>query len=483
MWIEVSQDFQENRDKYKDFRDALSDSHLDEEEQEELTIKYYTECSEIQEDTQEQCEELRREIDSYKEMTEMSRSDIKVLQTIIGFSWNQRDSLRWPSTFAGYMEIWAKYEIFSWMWPKQMTEIFIPYIEEMFMSLWENEKKDIQATVGTSNDGVFWPKTLSKILENFDRVRDDFLNTSIQQDIEPEIEEIEETQATEEVILASNIPWDHHPKIILPEEELSQYPQEEIEEATTWIEEKVSNYNMKRLHLYFEIEEGNIEWLAVAVMDFQSKYSLDNSDELDVDWKPWSGTLWKIDFTEIDRELLPETNREFIDSFVPDHWKEAVTKFVVSLEPNEILSPSDPITVCDSSNNSAIYLIDGEYKTFPVIYGSWGFSNGYVASGDQKTPRWVPMRFGSVRIPSSPYWDASNGQESSTVMWASLQSTETQTTQDWIQTWKWFHWVADHRMEKMEDTTIWCVGMWVWIVREIARDIQSNWNKWYWFIA
>lgn len=475
MWIEQTH----NPEMIKSVYDQIkatdeSPKELTQDERSKLISSYENECKDIQDETCSSLQELEKVMHIFEEVSSLDPEVIKKVQMIIGVKrWSGRDGIFGPASF----ELFDDYKNetnFSW----GVEELLQKYKDFGEIFLLSDDKHLLQPIGG--KDGQYGQGTFKHMLMqgSHDIAEEEVLIVNAELTVD-------ETSSDEQIGT-----WSHHSEIFIPEEnknnpeeELSQYPQEKIEEAMSWIEEKVSNYNMKRLHLYFEIEEGNIEWLAVAVMDFQSKYSLDNSDELDVDWKPWSGTLWKIDFTEIDRELLPETNREFIDSFVPDHWKEAVTKFVVSLEPNEILSPSDPITVCDSSNNSAIYLIDGEYKTFPVIYGSWGFSNGYVASGDQKTPRWVPMRFGSVRIPSSPYWDASNGQESSTVMWASLQSTETQTTQDWIQTWKWFHWVADHRMEKMEDTTIWCVGMWVWIVREIARDIQSNWNKWYWFIA
>ena len=79
---EVAQNFEENRDKYKDFRDALSDSHLDQEEKAELTDKYYSECAEVHTETQDVCEELRKELDFYKEMTDMSRDEISRLQIL-----------------------------------------------------------------------------------------------------------------------------------------------------------------------------------------------------------------------------------------------------------------------------------------------------------------------------------------------------------------------------------------------------------------
>jgi len=43
-------------------------------------------------------------------------------------------------------------------------------------------------------------------------------------------------------------------------------------------------------------------------------------------------------------------------------------EFVHKLPNNEVLKPSDPITLADSSRKEAMYLVNGEYQTFPVIF-------------------------------------------------------------------------------------------------------------------
>ncbi|MCD5375347.1 hypothetical protein LR010_02775 [Candidatus Gracilibacteria bacterium] len=229
MSVEVSQNIEKNHSKYTDFRDALSDSHLDEDEKDKLTEKYYKECDEIHEETQDSCMQLQNEMSLYKEMTEMSRDEVKTLQTILGFTGNQRDGLRGPNTFANYMELSNKYDIFSGMSPKQVVGEFIKNIKSIFESLSQDERKELQRTVGTGDDGIYGSNTRGKILQNFENVREVFLRASIQvegtgvanQDDEPAVLQQEEPS------VVVSVPGNHHPDIFTPEVSIELLSQDE----------------------------------------------------------------------------------------------------------------------------------------------------------------------------------------------------------------------------------------------------------------
>jgi len=186
---------------------------------------------------------------------------------------------------------------------------------------------------------------------------------------------------------------------------------------------------------------------------------------------------------------IPKSNREFIDKFVPRKWKKEFAKFAKSLKPREILRPWDPIVVCNSSTNRALFIKNGKYKEVTVWFWVNGFSDWYVGTGDKKTPRWVVTRFSSVNIPKDPYGDASNSG-SKTLKWAALMWNDTITTEKvplkngklWYkQTGKWHHGVVDRRVWRNDSNG--CVTYAVSDIRRIASSVKSNWGKWYWFVA
>ena len=263
MWAEQSQDFQQNRLKYKDIREALSDSHLSEDESAELREKYYWECEEIHQETHDECDELTTEIELYREITQMSRTEIEKLQIL---SWVQNvDGLRWPTTFASYLEIWNRFQDFTDVSPKEVIEKY----EEIFSSVWEifnnfseeSERQNIQQRVWAWADGSFGPNTFKAIMKNplSDTSINDLFYTVSVSDVQEDIETVDivqqeeiiwdqkgepetiientEITSTEEVNqIASRIPWDHHPELIEEQELLSD--EEKIEkfiDESRWI--------------------------------------------------------------------------------------------------------------------------------------------------------------------------------------------------------------------------------------------------------
>lgn len=169
MPLESTQSFEQDRNKYIDFRDMLADSSLSPEEVEDLKMRYDEECQEIESETMWLCSELLLEIEQYKEMTDMSREQIQKLQILTGIPKSQIDGLRGPTSFAQYQlfidttpELWQ-------LWPKSLSEKYDEIFENAeteFNSLSSQERKDIQSQSWAAADGVFGPNTFQKICES-----------------------------------------------------------------------------------------------------------------------------------------------------------------------------------------------------------------------------------------------------------------------------------------------------------------------------
>jgi len=98
--VEQNPTFAEQQEKYTDLRDALSDGNLSDQEREELQERYYTDCEEVHRETASKCDDLRKEVEIYTEMSQMSQRDIEKLQILSGT--NTLDGLRGPKTFGRY---------------------------------------------------------------------------------------------------------------------------------------------------------------------------------------------------------------------------------------------------------------------------------------------------------------------------------------------------------------------------------------------
>lgn len=200
--MENIQGIEQSREKYKDFREMLSDSHLSDEEKAELQESYEYECDATQEEAHDMCHELQKEIEAYNDMQNMSREQIEKLQILSGIPKNQIDGIRWPNTFAYYST-----SRFSDLLPREVSqkyeEVFSNF-ENIFESLDIEERKVVQRQVWAHDDGIFWPNTFQKICEHLQK------NTEIEsiflKDTQSEVweeawsEEISEVQEPEEEI-------------------------------------------------------------------------------------------------------------------------------------------------------------------------------------------------------------------------------------------------------------------------------------------
>jgi len=180
MWIEQS-NFEANRNKYIDFRDAFSDSLLSEQEQTDIEQSYYQECEQIHDDAQTLCDELQNEILQYQSMTEMSREEVKDLQII---SWAQDiDGLRGPNTFAYYKNLISLFWNLNIKSPKETYNVLYSHCEDIFNSQDTiDEKKNIQKSAWSGTDWVFWPNTFQAIMQNIhnsNELQDLFLSKSV----------------------------------------------------------------------------------------------------------------------------------------------------------------------------------------------------------------------------------------------------------------------------------------------------------------
>ena len=213
MSVESSQNFEENKQKYRDLSEMMQDSHLNDSEKEQLEESYYSDCKEIHEEAALACSVLEKELAIYKEFKKLSPENLKKLQVL---GWVNDDWERGPTTFAAILALWEKFpamKAFS-LWEKlwEYKKIFVQY-ETTFNSFGEEaageeKKKDIQRKSGAYPDWEFGPSTFKHILKNPLIIRDYFL----------------ETQDTIQVVAAEEFQWDE--RVIDVSELQDQVPQE-----------------------------------------------------------------------------------------------------------------------------------------------------------------------------------------------------------------------------------------------------------------
>lgn len=173
MSWEVTWNSETYKEKYKDFRDMLADSNLSDDEKAELHESYGSDCGEVQEETQNLCRELQDELDAYKEMKEMSRDDIKLLQRATGIPRSQREGLRGPNTFAQYFEYIQKHPSLRDLPLEQFVSEFNTY-EDKFNSQNDIEKrKQVQRNLGIDDDWAYGSQTFWAIYENISSPKQD----------------------------------------------------------------------------------------------------------------------------------------------------------------------------------------------------------------------------------------------------------------------------------------------------------------------
>lgn len=169
MSLESTQSFEQDRNKYIDFRDMLADNSLSPKEVEDLQDRYDEECQEIKSETMWLCDDLLGEVEQYKEMTHMSREQIQKLQILTWIPKSQIDWLRGPTSFAQYQLFTDTISQFSDLWPQALSEKYDEIFETakaQFNSLSVQDRIDIQSKSWAAADGVFWPNTFQKICES-----------------------------------------------------------------------------------------------------------------------------------------------------------------------------------------------------------------------------------------------------------------------------------------------------------------------------
>ncbi len=183
-----------------------------------------------------------------------------------------------------------------------------------------------------------------------------------------------------------------------------------------------------------------------------------------------------------DNEELNQDNQEFIEWLdLNNHYKEIAKEFISKLNSNEILTKNTPIALVSHQKKEMAYIINWETIIVPVLLWKNWVTNWWYIPNDRKTPIWKIHRFDpdlSI-LANSPDWDASNSQKSKTVKSASLQSEL--SIQYW---WRYFHWVAQYRIDWRNNWmwTWWCVWVDVNTIRKMYQDIQRN-GKWYWYVS
>jgi len=200
MPVENIQSFEQDQDKYKDFRNMLADASISQEEVEDLQARYDTECEEVTSETIWLCGDLLKEVEQYKEMTQMSIPQVRTLQKLIQIPASQRDWLRWPKTYAQYQAFIDA--IWSDAWPKELAEAYediFAWAQQMFESLSHENRKILQREVWAGDDGIFWPNTFGKISTAVytNPSLKIFFNFQSSQKIAPEVWQVEETTIPE----------------------------------------------------------------------------------------------------------------------------------------------------------------------------------------------------------------------------------------------------------------------------------------------
>lgn len=166
MNVENTQNFQEDRNKYKDFRDMLADGSLSPKEVEDLHMRYEGEKEDIKTNTLELSADLQREVEQYKQMAQMSRAEIRLLQKLTSTPKWEVDGQRGPSSFARYRAFVETYPQFQNIWPQELTIKLSQDIKTTFHSLSRAQKIQVQKQVKAHADGFFGKNTLGKIMEN-----------------------------------------------------------------------------------------------------------------------------------------------------------------------------------------------------------------------------------------------------------------------------------------------------------------------------
>lgn len=179
---------------------------------------------------------------------------------------------------------------------------------------------------------------------------------------------------------------------------------------------------------------------------------------------------------------ISERNKTFIEKLnLPENYKKIAYEFASKLRNNEVLTKNTPIALVDWSKKEMLYTVNWKKIIVPIlVWKNWLTSWWYIPN-DRKTPVGKIHRFDPSisKIAKSVNWDASNSWHSKTVKSASLQSDTSNAFG-----WRYFHWVAQYRIDWRFKWmwTWWCVWVDVNTIRQMYYDVKKNW-KWYWYVG
>ena len=178
---------------------------------------------------------------------------------------------------------------------------------------------------------------------------------------------------------------------------------------------------------------------------------------------------------------ISERNKTFIEKLnLPENYKKIAYEFASKLRNNEVLTKNTPIALVDWSKKEMLYIVNWKKIIVPIlVWKNWLTSWWYIPN-DRKTPVGKIHRFDPSisKIAKSVNWDASNSWHSKTVKSASLQSDTSNAFG-----WRYFHWVAQYRIDWRFKWmwTWWCVWVDVNTIRQMYYDVKKHW-KWYWYV-
>ena len=182
------------------------------------------------------------------------------------------------------------------------------------------------------------------------------------------------------------------------------------------------------------------------------------SENFNAWWSQGGEILWK-----------GENFKEWMEKSWPPEWKQIAKEFLEKMWSNEV-DTNTPVLLANSWTNRAIFMHQGKWQEFPVIFWS-----GWFWDGKWQTPIKRIAKFHSVKMASSPQWDASV-TGSRTVKWASLLS-ELWSSQGG----KWWHGVDANRLNGGH--TLGCVWLDPVLAMQFGQAIQKSGNRGYWYVS
>ncbi len=230
--------------------------------------------------------------------------------------------------------------------------------------------------------------------------------------------------------------------------------------------------NWKQTYIF---DEWPLKWKRVMISNWDKLWEYKEKDS--------KRKYKKIEKSNINEKLsISESNKLFIEKLtLPENYKKIAYEFASKLNNNEKLTEKTPIALVDWSKKEMLYTINWKNTIVPILVWKKWLTNWWYIPNDRKTPTWKIHRFDPSlsKIAKSVNWDASNSGNSKTVKSASLQSDTSN-----MFGWRYFHWVAQYRIDWRFKWmwTWWCIWVDVNTIRQMYYDVKKNW-KWYWYVG